>query len=89
MYFSDYFIYLFKKCSFIRISPFLQAGHRGQPYTYDAKVKKCVQWIKAKTDAEIKNTVMGGYYPYPPVPETFSKYSRFIRGIVVIVSSFI
>uniref|UniRef100_A0A8C6DX04 RPA1 related single stranded DNA binding protein, X-linked n=1 Tax=Moschus moschiferus TaxID=68415 RepID=A0A8C6DX04_MOSMO len=51
-------------------------GHKGQPYTDDAKVKKFIQWVKTKNDSgEVKNTVMGGYYPYPPVPETFSKYS--------------
>ncbi|XP_053435662.1 RPA-related protein RADX [Nycticebus coucang] len=51
-------------------------GHRGQPYTYEAKVKNFIQWIKTKTESgEVKNTVIGGYYPYPPVPETFSKYS--------------
>ncbi|KAG8509338.1 RPA-related protein RADX, partial [Galemys pyrenaicus] len=50
-------------------------GHRGQPYTNDTKVKNFIQWIKAKTDSEeVKNTVIGGYYPYPPVPETFVKY---------------
>ncbi|KAL1766026.1 RPA-related RADX [Sigmodon hispidus] len=50
------------------------------PYTTDRKVKKFIQWIKTKTDSGIKNTVIGGYYPYPPVPETFFKYSRFIRA---------
>ncbi|NP_001345615.1 RPA-related protein RADX isoform 3 [Mus musculus] len=55
-------------------------GHRGLPYTYDTKAKKIIQWIKTKTNLEAKNTVIGGYYPYPPVPETFSKYSRFIKA---------
>ncbi|KAG3272700.1 RPA-related protein RADX isoform X2 [Ictidomys tridecemlineatus] len=55
-------------------------GHRGQPYTYDTKVKNFIQWIKTKTDSgEMKNTVIGGYYPYPPVPETFSKYSNSVK----------
>ncbi|XP_008071055.1 uncharacterized protein CXorf57 homolog isoform X1 [Carlito syrichta] len=55
-------------------------GHRGQPYTYDTKVKNFIQWIKTKTDSgEVKNTVIGGYYPYPPVPETFSKYSSSVK----------
>ncbi|XP_012606617.1 RPA-related protein RADX [Microcebus murinus] len=55
-------------------------GHKGQPYTYDAKVKNFIQWIKTQTDSgEVKNTVIGGYYPYPPVPETFSKYSSSIK----------
>nr|XP_048284459.1 RPA-related protein RADX [Myodes glareolus] len=62
------------------------AGHRGQPYTYDTKVKKCMQWIKAKTDSEVNNTAMGGYYPYPPVPETFSKYSRFIKAELLLTA---
>uniref|UniRef100_A0A2K6FWE8 RPA1 related single stranded DNA binding protein, X-linked n=1 Tax=Propithecus coquereli TaxID=379532 RepID=A0A2K6FWE8_PROCO len=55
-------------------------GHKGQPYTYDAKVKNFIQWIKTRTDSEeVKNTVIGGYYPYPPVPETFSKYSNSVK----------
>ncbi|XP_008576066.1 PREDICTED: uncharacterized protein CXorf57 homolog [Galeopterus variegatus] len=55
-------------------------GHRGQPYTYESKVKNFIQWIKTKTDSEgMKNTVIGGYYPYPPVPETFSKYSSSVK----------
>ncbi|XP_010944433.1 RPA-related protein RADX [Camelus ferus] len=55
-------------------------GHRGQPYINDPKVKNFNQWVKAKTDSgELKNTVIGGYYPYPPVPETFSKYSSSVK----------
>uniref|UniRef100_A0A8D1UIR8 RPA-related protein RADX n=1 Tax=Sus scrofa TaxID=9823 RepID=A0A8D1UIR8_PIG len=55
-------------------------GHRGQPYTNNTKVKNFIQWIKTKTDSgEVKNTVIGGYYPYPPVPETFSKYSSSVK----------
>ncbi|XP_052592537.1 RPA-related protein RADX isoform X1 [Peromyscus californicus insignis] len=59
---------------------FITVGHRGQPYTSDTKVKNFIRWIKTKTDSEVKNTVIGGYYPYPPVPETFSKYSRFSKA---------
>ncbi|CAH6783161.1 Radx [Phodopus roborovskii] len=59
---------------------FITEGHRGHPYTYDTKVKSFIQWIKTKADSEVKNTVIGGYYPFPPVPETFSKYSRFIKA---------
>ena len=62
------------------------AGHRGQPYAYDSKVKKCVQWIKTKTDSAVKNTAFGGYYPYPPVPETFAKYSRLIRAELLLTA---
>ncbi|CAK7313218.1 RPA-related protein RADX isoform X1 [Vulpes vulpes] len=55
-------------------------GHRGQPYTNDTKVKNFIHWIKTRTDSEeVKNTVIGGYYPYPPVPETFSKYSSSVK----------
>ncbi|XP_057574962.1 RPA-related protein RADX [Hippopotamus amphibius kiboko] len=55
-------------------------GNRGQPYTNDTKVKNFIRWIKTKTSAgEMKNTVVGGYYPYPPVPETFSKYSSSVK----------
>ncbi|XP_059994347.1 RPA-related protein RADX [Lagenorhynchus albirostris] len=54
--------------------------HRGQPYTNDTKVKNFIRWIKTKTDSgELKNTVIGGYYPYPPVPETFSKYNISVK----------
>ncbi|KAM9576907.1 LOW QUALITY PROTEIN: RPA-related protein RADX [Trichechus inunguis] len=54
-------------------------GQRGQPYAYDIKVKKIIQWIKIKTNSgEMKNTVFGGYYR-PPVPETFSKYSSSVK----------
>ncbi|XP_049979978.1 RPA-related protein RADX [Alexandromys fortis] len=62
------------------------AGHRGQPYAYDSKVKKCMQWIKTKTDSAVKNTAFGGYYPYPPVPETFAKYSRLIRAELLLTA---
>ncbi|XP_042638417.1 RPA-related protein RADX [Orycteropus afer afer] len=61
-------------------SQMLIIGHEGQPYTYEAKVKNFIQWIKTKTDSgEMKNTVFGGYYPYPPVPETFTKYSISVK----------
>ncbi|XP_058392427.1 RPA-related protein RADX [Diceros bicornis minor] len=56
------------------------AGHRGQPYASNTKVKNFIQWIKTMTDSgELKNTVIGGYYPYPPVPETFLKYSNSVK----------
>uniref|UniRef100_A0A8C7BLY4 RPA1 related single stranded DNA binding protein, X-linked n=2 Tax=Neovison vison TaxID=452646 RepID=A0A8C7BLY4_NEOVI len=55
-------------------------GHRSQPYINDTKVKNFIHWIKTRTDTEeVKNTVIGGYYPYPPVPETFSKYSSSVK----------
>ncbi|XP_007093838.2 RPA-related protein RADX [Panthera tigris] len=55
-------------------------GHRGQPYTNDIKVKNFIHWIKTRTDSEeVRTTVIGGYYPYPPVPETFSKYSNSVK----------
>lgn len=55
-------------------------GQKGQPYTYEHKVKKFLQWVKTRTESEeVKNTVIGGYYPYPPVPETFFKYSRSVK----------
>lgn len=69
------------------VLPFLQKGHRGQPYTNDTKVKNFIHWIKTRTDSEeVKNTVIGGYYPYPPVPETFTKYSSSVKGTNVITS---
>ncbi|KAM4818121.1 RPA-related protein RADX [Thomomys bottae] len=52
-------------------------GQKGQPYGHEAKVKKFIRWVKTKTESDkLKNAVIGGYYPYPPVPSTFSKYSR-------------
>ncbi|XP_059013842.1 RPA-related protein RADX isoform X2 [Mustela lutreola] len=55
-------------------------GHRNQPYINDTKVKNFIHWIKTRNDnEEMKNTVIGGYYPYPPVPETFSKYSSSVK----------
>lgn len=86
MYISDLCVSLFI-VYFICISSFFQEGHRSQPYTYDSKVKNFIQWIKTKTDSGVKNAVIGGYYPYPPVPETFPKYSRFIKGNAIIPSS--
>ncbi|XP_016061893.1 PREDICTED: uncharacterized protein CXorf57 homolog [Miniopterus natalensis] len=55
-------------------------GHRGQPYINETKVKNFIHWNKIRTESgERKNTVIGGYYPYPPVPETFSKYSTSVK----------
>ncbi|XP_004590298.1 RPA-related protein RADX isoform X1 [Ochotona princeps] len=52
-----------------------------QPYTNDIKVQNFIQWVTRKTESgQVENTVIGGYYPYPPVPETFSKYSNFIKA---------
>ncbi|XP_066105799.1 RPA-related protein RADX [Saccopteryx bilineata] len=55
-------------------------GQGDQLYINDPKVKNFIQWTKTRTNSgEVKNTVIGGYYPYPPVPETFSKYSSSIK----------
>uniref|UniRef100_A0A673URJ7 RPA1 related single stranded DNA binding protein, X-linked n=1 Tax=Suricata suricatta TaxID=37032 RepID=A0A673URJ7_SURSU len=55
-------------------------GHKGQPYTNDIKVKNFIHWIKTRTDPEeLRTSVIGGYYPYPPVPETFLKYSSSLK----------
>ncbi|XP_019569422.1 RPA-related protein RADX [Rhinolophus sinicus] len=55
-------------------------GHRSQLCANDIKVKNFIHWIKTKTDSgEMKNSVIGGYYPYPPVPETFSKYRSSVK----------
>lgn len=55
-------------------------GHRGQLCANDSKVKNLIRWIKTKTDSgEKKNAVIGGYYPFPPVPETFSKYRNSVK----------
>ncbi|XP_075394560.1 RPA-related protein RADX [Tenrec ecaudatus] len=53
---------------------------KDQPCAHDAKVKNFIHWVKGKRwSEEMKNTVFGGYYPYPPVPETFSKYSSSVK----------
>lgn len=66
---------------------FLQTGHRGQLCANDSKVKNLIRWIKTKTDSgEKKNAVIGGYYPFPPVPETFSKYRNSVKGTNTIAS---
>ncbi|XP_061265328.1 RPA-related protein RADX isoform X1 [Bos javanicus] len=61
-------------------SHIFMTGHKGQLRNDDAKVKNFIQWVKEKNDSgEGKNTVIGGYYPYPPVPETFWKYSSSLK----------
>ncbi|XP_048370720.1 RPA-related protein RADX isoform X2 [Sphaerodactylus townsendi] len=56
---------------------FITGWHKGQPYTKDTKVKSFIQWIKTqKEDDHMGKTAIGGYYPFPPVPETFSKYCK-------------
>lgn len=85
VYYSELSFFFYS--SYFCTLPFLQEGHRGQPYTNDTKVKNFIQWIKTKTNSgELKNTVIGGYYPYPPVPETFSKYNISVKGTDVIAS---
>lgn len=72
--------------SFFRFTLLIK-GHRGQPYTNDIKVKNFIHWIKTRTDSEeVRTTVIGGYYPYPPVPETFLKYSSSVKGTNIIAS---
>ncbi|XP_074864010.1 RPA-related protein RADX isoform X2 [Carettochelys insculpta] len=56
---------------------FITGWHKGQPYTRDSKVKSFIQWIKTQSEADqIKKTVIGGYYPFPPAPNTFLKYCK-------------
>nr|XP_060612491.1 RPA-related protein RADX-like isoform X2 [Anolis sagrei ordinatus] len=59
---------------------FITGWHRGQPYTKDPKVKNFIQWIKTQEEAShMERMSMGGYYPFPPVPDTFSKYCKNIQ----------
>lgn len=82
VYYSEYSLSL----SLLPLT-FLQRGHRGQLYINDNKVKNLLHWIKIKADSgELKNSVIGGYYPYPPVPKTFSKYRSSLKGTNVIAS---
>ncbi|XP_015453042.1 RPA-related protein RADX isoform X3 [Pteropus alecto] len=63
-----------------RVQRSKKKGHRGQLCANDSKVKNFIRWIKTKTDSgEKKNAVIGGYYPFPPVPETFSKYRNSVK----------
>nr|XP_056715560.1 RPA-related protein RADX [Euleptes europaea] len=56
---------------------FITGWHKGQPYTKDTKVKSFIQWINTqKEDYHMEKTAIGGYYPFPPVPNTFSKYCK-------------
>ncbi|EMP35387.1 Mitogen-activated protein kinase kinase kinase kinase 4 [Chelonia mydas] len=56
---------------------FITGWHKGQPYTRDAKVKNFIQWIKTQSEADqMKKTVIGGYCPFPPAPNTFLKYCK-------------
>ncbi|KAL8180860.1 UNVERIFIED_CONTAM: hypothetical protein K2H54_037772 [Gekko kuhli] len=56
---------------------FITGWHKGQPYTKETKVKSFIQWIKTQKEAyHMEKTAIGGYYPFPPVPNTFSKYCK-------------
>ncbi|KAJ7310459.1 hypothetical protein JRQ81_007378 [Phrynocephalus forsythii] len=56
---------------------FVTGWHKGQFYTKDSKVKSFIQWTKTqKEDSHLEKTTMGGYYPFPPVPDTFTKYCK-------------
>uniref|UniRef100_A0A8C3SSC5 RPA1 related single stranded DNA binding protein, X-linked n=1 Tax=Chelydra serpentina TaxID=8475 RepID=A0A8C3SSC5_CHESE len=56
---------------------FITGWHKSQPYTRDAKVKNFIQWIKTQSEADqMKKTVIGGYCPFPPAPNTFLKYCK-------------
>uniref|UniRef100_A0A6I8PHL4 RPA1 related single stranded DNA binding protein, X-linked n=1 Tax=Ornithorhynchus anatinus TaxID=9258 RepID=A0A6I8PHL4_ORNAN len=59
---------------------FITGYHKGQPYTSDAKVKSFIQWTKTQSENDqIKKTIIGGYYPFPPAPDTFLKYCNCIK----------
>ncbi|XP_066496198.1 RPA-related protein RADX isoform X2 [Tiliqua scincoides] len=59
---------------------FITGWHKGQPYTKDSKVKSFIQWIKTQSEAlHMEKTSIGGYYPFPPVPDTFLKYCKSVK----------
>ncbi|XP_053130289.1 RPA-related protein RADX isoform X2 [Hemicordylus capensis] len=59
---------------------FITGWHKGQPYTKDTKVKSFIQWIKTQKEAShMEKTAIGGYCPFPPVPDTFLKYCKNIK----------
>ncbi|XP_019395790.1 PREDICTED: uncharacterized protein CXorf57 homolog isoform X3 [Crocodylus porosus] len=61
---------------------FITGWHKGQPYTKDTKVKNFIRWIKTQNEADqMKKTVIGGYYPFPPLPNTFLEYCKNNRSI--------
>ncbi|XP_042335213.1 RPA-related protein RADX isoform X2 [Sceloporus undulatus] len=59
---------------------FITGWHKGQPYTKDTKVKNFIQWIKTQKEAShMERMAMGGYYPFPPVPDAFWKYCKNLK----------
>ncbi|XP_062998112.1 RPA-related protein RADX [Elgaria multicarinata webbii] len=59
---------------------FVTGWHKGQPYTKDATVKSFIQWIKTQNEAShMEKASIGGYYPFPPAPDTFLKYCKNIK----------
>lgn len=59
---------------------FITGWHKGQPYRKDSKVKSFIQWTKTQTEAShMDKTSIGGYYLFPPVPDTFSKYCKSVE----------
>lgn len=62
----------------------LKGCHKGQPYTRDTKVKNFIHWTKTQSEADqMKKTVIGGYYPLPRPPNSFLKYCKSNKGIVL------
>ncbi|KAF7244879.1 RPA-related protein RADX, partial [Varanus komodoensis] len=59
---------------------FVTGWHKGQPYTKDNKVKCFIQWIKTQQEAvHMEKAAIGGYYPFPPVPDTFLKFCKSVK----------
>uniref|UniRef100_A0A8D0DX07 RPA1 related single stranded DNA binding protein, X-linked n=1 Tax=Salvator merianae TaxID=96440 RepID=A0A8D0DX07_SALMN len=59
---------------------FITGWHKGQPYTKDAKVKSFIEWMKSQEEpSHMEKAAIGGYYPFPPVSDTFMKYCNNIK----------
>ncbi|XP_044283195.1 RPA-related protein RADX [Varanus komodoensis] len=66
---------------------FVTGWHKGQPYTKDNKVKCFIQWIKTQQEAvHMEKAAIGGYYPFPPVPDTFLKFCKSVKGESVLTT---
>ncbi|XP_066516150.1 RPA-related protein RADX [Hoplias malabaricus] len=61
---------------------FITGCHKKQPYVSDPKVRAFIQWTKTlKDNVVLKKTSMGGHFPYPPPPLTFTPQSTTANNI--------
>ncbi|XP_063169782.1 RPA-related protein RADX isoform X2 [Candoia aspera] len=66
---------------------FITGWHKGQPYTKDPKVKNFIQWMKTQEEASyMDKIIVGGYYPFPPLPDTFLEYCKNMNEEVALIA---